>query len=522
MPTNLSTPKLNLRHECNHNQTMKTKLQNLIKTGRNAALRRPCHCVTIPLMLLAVLSPLLANRVTAQTFTNLYSFTATYTNSSFVYTNGDGAYPSAGLILSGNTLYGTAPGGGTNGNGTVFAVHTDGTGFTVLHNFTATHTNSSFVYTNGDGAYPSAGLILSGNTLYGTAPEGGTNGNGTVFSLTTDGTGFTTLHTFALISSTNSDGANPQGTLIVSGGTLYGTAGNGGAGGNGTVFAINTDGMDFTNLHNFAAYSHGINSEGANPQGTLIVSGSTLYGTTFNGGAGGNGTVFAIGLDGTGFTNLYSFTAYPSTPDGANPFAGLVLSGNTLYGTTHSGGANGGGTVFAVTTNGTGFMNLHSFTGLSDGDNPYAGLVLSGSTLLGTAGNGGNSFDGTLFAVTTNGTGFTTLHTFTNSPDGVSPHAGLILSGNTLYGTTEGGGANGYGMVFSLSLPTPQLAIGISGTNIVLTWPTNALTFTLQSTTSLDPVWSPVTNSPAVSNGQNTLAFPIPASGTQRFYRLSL
>ena len=78
----------------------------------------------------------------------------------------DGDYPYAGLILSGNTLYGTTAYGGSSGNGTVFAVNTDGTGFTNLHSFTA---RSVLIYTNSDGADPHAGLILSGNTLYGTA-----------------------------------------------------------------------------------------------------------------------------------------------------------------------------------------------------------------------------------------------------------------------------------------------------------------------------------------------------------------
>jgi uncharacterized repeat protein (TIGR03803 family) len=199
----------------------------------------------------------------------------------------------------------------------------------------------------------------------------------------------------------------------------------------------------------------------------------------------------------------------------------LVLSGNTLYGTTHSGGTDYGGTVFAVTTYGTGFTNLHNFTGNSDGDNPYAGLISSGSTLFGTAGNGGAGY-GTLFAVTTNGTGFATVHTFANDPDGASPHASLILSGNTLYGTTEGGGTNGYGMVFSITLPTPPLTITLSGTNDVVTWPTNVLAFTLQSTTNLAPpmVWTIISPPYAVVNGQNTVTNRI--SGTQTFYRLSL
>jgi uncharacterized repeat protein (TIGR03803 family) len=469
-----------------------------------------------------------AGCVTAQTLTNLYSFTAAVYDSSIeTDTNSDGAGPEGELILSGNTFYGTAVGGGTNGSGTVFAVHTDGTGFTNLHTFTAL--SVPFTGTNSDGAQPLGGLILSGNTLYGTAYGGGANNNGTVFAVNTDGTGFTNLHSFTALSGsfpgTNSDGAQPYAGLISSGSILYGAAYNGGTNGNGTVFAINTNGTGFTNLYSFTIISgpNYTNSDGANPEGGLILSGNTLYGTASDGGSGGNGSVFAINTNGTGFTNLYSFTAgFSGNSDGANPFAGLILSGNTLYGTTHSGGTDDGGSAFAVTTNGTDFMNLHSFTGGSDGDNPYAGLMVSGNTLFGTAGNGGNSFNGTLFAVTTNGMGFTTLHTFTSNPDGNSPHASLILLGNTLYGTTSGGGTNGNGMVFSLSLPTPQLTIILSGTNDVLTWPTNALEFILQSTTNLVSTnWSTVSPPPYAVVGTNDVVTNT-ISGTKLFYRLSL
>ena len=92
--------------------------------------------------LIASLSLIPAGRVTAQTFTTLYSFTAT----SFpTYTNSDGASPDATLILSGNTLYGTAGGGGSSGNGTVFKVNTDGTSFTTLYSFTAWSTKHSVI-----------------------------------------------------------------------------------------------------------------------------------------------------------------------------------------------------------------------------------------------------------------------------------------------------------------------------------------------------------------------------------------
>src|SRR5665213_2030719 len=303
---------------------MKTKIKNLF---------------LLP-ALIAGLNLIPAGRVTAQTFTTLHTFTATDFNTG---TNSDGATPIGGLILSGNTLYGPAAGGGSSGNGTVFAVQTNGTGFTNLYSFTATSGGYS---TNSDGAYPRAGLILSGNTLYGTAEGGGSSGNGTVFAVSTNGTGFTNLYSFTALSDgyygTNSDGTIPEAGLILSGNTLYGTATGGGSGGNGTVFAVNTNGTGFTNLHSFMAMSTNssgryTNSDGAIPGAGLILSGNTLYGTATQGGSEFAGTVFAVHTDGTGFTNLYSFTALSATSpytnsDGATPDAGLILSGNTLYG----------------------------------------------------------------------------------------------------------------------------------------------------------------------------------------------
>jgi uncharacterized repeat protein (TIGR03803 family) len=453
--------------------------------------------------LIAGLGLIPAGRVTAQTFTTLHSFT---------YVS-DGANPYAGLILSGNTLYGTAYNGGSSNYGTVFAVSTDGTGFTNLHNFAGSPS---------EGQWPHAGLILSGNTLYGTAYAGGSSGAGTVFGVNTNGTSFATLHNFA---GYPSDGGNPYAGLIVSGNTLYGTAVTGGSSGAGTVFAVSTDGGYIPTLHSFTARNNSNYSDGANPQAGLILSGNTLYGTASQGGSSGYGTVFAVHTDGTGFTNLHSFTAAPgplyTNSDGANPWAGLILSGNILYGTAYQGGSSGQGTVFAVSTNGTGFTNLHSFTGGSDGGNPYAGLILSGNTLYGTASVGGSSDNGTVFAVHTDGTGFTTVHSFSGRSDGGNPYAGLILSGNTLYGTTAfNGGSGNSGTVFSLFIP-PLLTIIPSGANVILTWPTNAAGFTLQSTTNLisPAVW--ITNSPAptVVNGQNAVTNPI--SGTKKFYRLS-
>src|SRR5665213_3159379 len=173
--------------------------------------------------LIAGLNLIPAGRVTAQTFTTLYNFIH------------GGMQPTGSLILSGGTLYGTASRGGSSGGGTVFAVNIFGGGFATLHNFNINNPS--------EGANPQAGLILSGNTLYGTTVRSFNLGFGTVFAVNTDGTGFTNLHSFMAMSTnssgnyTNSDGAIPEAGLILSGNTLYGTADIGGSSGNGTVFA---------------------------------------------------------------------------------------------------------------------------------------------------------------------------------------------------------------------------------------------------------------------------------------------
>jgi len=203
-----------------------------------------------------------------------------------------GVEPSGSLVVSGNTLYGTTQSGGNSDNGTLFAVNTDGTGFNILHRFGGS-----------DGATPLATLVLSGKILYGTTVRGGGHGYGTVFAINADGTAFTSLYSFT----GGSDGADPL-ALILAGNTLYGTAQSGGGFGNGTVFALNTDGTGFTVLHSFSATSPWTNSDGAGPGG-LILSANTLYGTAGGGGGFNNGTVFALNTDGTGFTNLHTFAA---------------------------------------------------------------------------------------------------------------------------------------------------------------------------------------------------------------------
>ncbi len=161
----------------------------------------------------------------------------------------------------------------------------------------------------------------------------------------------------------------------------------------------------------------------------------------------------------------------------------------------------------------------------SDGAFPAAGLVLSGKTLYGTAQAGGISGHGTVFAVNTDGTRFTNLHRFTYGSDGATPVAGLLLSGNTLYGTANAGGSADNGTVFSLSF-RPQLTIVPSGTNVILSWPISYAGFSyagyyLEDTANLGSpdAWAAADPfPPVIVNGQ--LSVTRPMLGPQRSYRL--
>ncbi len=291
-----------------------------------------------------------------------------------------------------------------------------------------------------NGANPEGPLVQgSDGNFYGTTVYGGPTGSGTVFRITPGGN-LTNLHLFG-----GSDGAYPSAALVQgSDGNFYGTTAGGGARGYGTVFRISPSGA-LTTLHSF---TNGL--DGSYPYCALIqASDGNFYGTTYEGGSTGAGTVFRMSPGGS-LSNLWSFTG---DGGGIYPFAGLIQgSDGNFYGTTTYGSTNDAGMVFRISPGG-GLTNLHSFVS-SEGSYPYGGLVEgSDGNFYGTTYQGGANGYGSVYRITPSGN-LTDLWSFTNGVDGGDSFAGLVPgSDGNFYGTTfgSGEGPSSYGTVFQIT-----------------------------------------------------------------------
>ena len=248
-----------------------------------------------------------------------------------------------------------------------------------------------FNYTNG--ASPEAGLIVDGlGNLYGTTNGGGANYQGTVFKIAAGTNVLSTLVTF-----NETNGSYPAAGLIAdASGNLYGTSTQGGANNDGTVFKIATGTHILSTLVTFNG------TDGSGPQAALIADASgNLYGTTGYGGASNDGTVFKIAAG----THVLSTIATFDGTEGQYPSAGVIAdAAGNLFGTAFYGGSGGEGTVFEVAAGTSTISALTTFDGTT-GAFPMAGLLADASgDLYGTAFEGGADTFGTVFELT--GSGF--------------------------------------------------------------------------------------------------------------------
>ncbi len=306
------------------------------------------------------------------------------------------------------------------------------------------------------GRMPKAGLVVgSDGNLYGTTYSGGAAMHGSVFNVTTAGTG-TILYSFG--ATAGNDGLSPTHSLIqASDGNFYGTTEYGGTAGYGTVFRITPSGQE-TVLHSFKDGS--VANDGEYPDAALVQgTDGYLYGTTFEGGSttgrwpNGFGTVFRISVSGQ-VTILHSFNDGSVPDDGSWPHAGLVEGPDGNY----YGVANGSfGVVYQITPNGVVTIIYHFGTVTNDGYDPECSLALGtdgnlyGTTLYG--GSASYSGNGTVFKMTLSGQE-TILHSFTSSNpiQGANPDASLVEgSDGSFYSTTQGGGSAALGTIYRVN-----------------------------------------------------------------------
>jgi len=422
----------------------------------HVALRAAVSALVIMFVLAAVAMP-----AQAQTFKVIHSFTG----------GGDGAGPFSNLVMdkAGN-LYGTTSAGGA-GFGTVFKMHYANSGWllTPLYRFQG----------GTDGIGPLAGVVLGPDgSLYGTTGEGGNGacngvGCGTVYQLRPSPTRprtpldpwkETVLYRF----SGDADGARPESDLIFDqAGNLYGTTYLGGqfgmycSTGCGVAFELVPSGGTWTEsvIHAFLGYDQ----DGQFPtSGMTFDAAGNLYGTTFQGGTIGNGTVYELTPSGSGWTSTALHNFDPEQTYGIDPMGGVIFdSAGNLYAATSSGAgsADDALSVFQMTLS-SGKWTLHPLYTMDRSSGgfygPWGRLTMDAAgSLYGTTYAYGVYGLGSVFKLTySNGSWIpTVLHDFTGGADGGSPQAGVTLDANgNIYGTAfRGGSGEGYGVVWEIT-----------------------------------------------------------------------
>jgi uncharacterized repeat protein (TIGR03803 family) len=367
-----------------------------------------------------------------------------------------GTNPESSLIVddAGN-LYGTASAGGEYGDGAVVEVPAGTNNIITLASFDRTVS----------GATPQGGLVMDDSgDLFGTTSAGGANGDGTIFELPSGSSSVIVLASFS-----DATGSFPAGSLIMdANGDLLGTALDGGAHGDGTIFELVTAEKGYSSTITVLA-SFNNPTTGANPEAALLMDANgNLYGTASTGGAYNDGTIFELAYTGstlvnpTGYSSTITLLATFNGVNGSLPESTLIFGGNgALIGTAVDGGTSGDGVIFELPEGSSTLVVLASFDG-ADGLNPDAGVVLdSQGYLLGTTYSDSLTGDGVAYEfffggledIQSDGMSKATIKVLDqfNGPNGANPLDGLVADNNgDFYGTTFNGGSSGDGVVFEL------------------------------------------------------------------------
>jgi len=411
---------------------------------------------------------------------DLSNYSLTTTLASFNFDNG--AKPRAALLVKNGSLYGTTSGGGPNNGGVLFKLDLSTRELKTISAFNDADT----------GATPSSPLNIHDGFLYGTTYEGGHRGLGALYRMDLSNGKAGTVGSF------NADtGGNPTGGVVALDGMLYGTTQTNGKNKSdkltdGTVYRANPSTGQISMV---TAFDQSDNT-GVIPRAGLTVVGSTLYGqNSTGGGAPTRGTLFRLDPV-TGAVKVV-FRFIPAFQNGETPQGRFLLHGSYLYGTAYEGGALGLGSVFRFDPANETFLTLAFITGvghsrsgltacgsflygttegsvykinpdtgvlttvatLGTAGDPYpigmSDLASDGSSVFGTTTRGGAYGHGSVFRIDAETGRLTTLASFTVS-NGDAPMGGLLVDGGYVYGTTRFGGAKGGGTIFRIAIPKPR------------------------------------------------------------------
>jgi uncharacterized repeat protein (TIGR03803 family) len=297
-----------------------------------------------------------------------------------------------------------------------------------------------------DGVDPTGGLVMDSNgNLFGVCTSGGANGDGTVWEITAGSSTITLLASFA-----TTDAVGPLGQIFMdSSGNIWGTA-QGGISSGGNIWEYNSTNQTISDVADF--------TDGFNPMGGLISDGKgNLFGTTFNGGADSEGTVWEFTIGGSSITTLDSFNGGTK---GGDPSGGIAIDANgNLFGTSEGDVNSSSDSNVWELPAGSGQIQTLAFFPVPNvrfffGAAPEAPVRFdSNGDLLGTAEFGGSAAQGSVWIIPHGTTTLETLHAFTFS-GGHDPDSSILLdSVGDILGTTQLGGTSDDGTVFLMIPP---------------------------------------------------------------------
>jgi uncharacterized repeat protein (TIGR03803 family) len=348
----------------------------------------------------------------------------------------NGGIPTGSLIQASNgKLYGMTSDGGSSGNGVIFSFDPATSAYNKVKDFD---------YTNG--SLPYGDLVQASNgKLYGMTYDGGNNNGGVIFCFDPTTSAYIKLKEFDYF---NGDGSGPRGSLLhTSNGKLYGMTSAGGSSSNGVIFSLDPTTSVYTKLKDFDG------TNGSSPYGSLMqASTGKLYGSTLGGGSSGNGVIFSFDPSTTAFTKLKDF----DNVNGAGPRGSLMQAGNgKLYGLTISGGSSGNGVMFSLDPVTSAYAKVKDFGFNPNGINPSGSLVqASNGKLYGMTIRGGGSGLGVIFSFDPATSAYSKVKDF-DGTNGGTPFGSLLQAkDDKLYGMTSIGGSTYDGVIFSFDPAT--------------------------------------------------------------------